>query len=411
MSGGRPRIRRETLDDLAVFGGSPAFPVPVHVGRPNVGDRRYLFGRMVEALDRHWLTNNGPLVREFEKRVAEITEVEHCVAVSNATVGIQLLARALNITGDVLVPAFSFVATAHALSWIGLKPIFCDLDRQTHGLDARALKHALTPRTSGILGVHVWGRPCDIEGLTAFARARGLALIFDAAHAFGCSSGGRAIGGFGAAEVFSFHATKIVNAAEGGAITTNDAELAERLRLMRNFGFTDYDTVGSLGTNGKMSELNAAMGLTSLDAMDEFVAAARRNYLHYTEQLEDVVGVRLINYDERERHNFHYVVIEVLDDASGVKWRDELVAALHAENVLARRYFYPGCHRVEPYCRADGAPATALPATDQVASRVVVLPTGTSVDAGDVETICSIIRAAAKAPEELRERLGSSMAS
>lgn len=396
------RPRRDTLDDLAVFGGTQAFAEPRHVGRPNIGDRARLSGLIEGVLDRKWLTNDGPLVDEFEARVAEIAGVSHCIAVSSATVGLQLVARALGLTGEVIVPSFTFIGTAHAMSWVGLKPVFCEIDEATHTLDPVAVEAAITPATSAILGVHLWGGPCAVDELADIASRHGLKLFFDAAHALGCTYSGRAMGGLGEASVFSFHATKVASAAEGGAITTNDSGLARRLRSMRNFGFAGYDNVTELGTNAKMSELCAAVGICSLESLDEFLEANRRNYECYRRDLEGVAGVRLMPRAAGERHNDHYVVVEVLGDQPR-RHRDDIVTALHAENILARRYFYPGCHRLEPY-RGGGV---KLPRTESVAARVITLPTGTSVSEEDVAVICSVVRVAAGDAGELRRRLES----
>ena len=298
----RPEMR-SSPDELAIFGGAPAFEEPRHVGAPNLGNRERLLERIGAAYDRRWLTNEGPLVKEFERRVADVSGVEHCVAVSSGTTGLQLLARALELTGEVIVPSFTFVATAHALAWLGLKPVFCEVDPDTHTLDPNMLPALVTPRTSAIVGVHLWGRPCEIDELGEFAANRRLALLFDAAHAIGCSYRGRSIGAFGDGSVFSFHATKVVNAAEGGAVTTNNDYLARRLRLLRNYAFVGYDTVIETGTNAKMSELSAAMGLTSLDAFEEFVAVNDRNYRRYRDELRDIPGISLMEYDSGERCN------------------------------------------------------------------------------------------------------------
>src|SRR5207245_563371 len=194
-----------------------------------------------------------------------------------------------------------------ALQWQAIVPVFSDIDPETHNIDPAAVMRLITPRTTGIIGVHVWGRPCDIDGLTAIAQERNLALIFDAAHAFGCSYKGQPIGNFGLAEVFSFHATKFLNSFEGGAVVTNDLGLANRVRLMTNFGFAGYDVVVDVGTNGKMSEAAAAMGLTSLESFEEFIAANRRNYDVYQRALADVPGLRVVEYPEQERCNYQYV--------------------------------------------------------------------------------------------------------
>jgi dTDP-4-amino-4,6-dideoxygalactose transaminase len=393
-----------TIDDLALFGGTPAFAEPVHVGRPNLGDRTRLLERINDILDRRWLTNAGPYVQEFERRVADLVGVKHCIAMCNATVALEIAVRALRMEGEVIVPSFTFIATAHALQWQQITPVFCDVDPATHNLDPRRVEELITPRTSGIIGVHVWGRPCDTDALAEIARRHNLSLLFDAAHAFGCSRGGRAIGGFGDAEVFSFHATKFINTLEGGAVTTNDDELAARIRLMKNFGFAGMDRVIHVGTNGKMSEVSAAMGLTSLESLDDFVAANRANYGFYHEGLRGLPGVSLVAYDEAERCNYQYVVLEVDAMASGVG-REEIIGALWAENILARRYFHPGCHLMEPYRSSFPHAGLHLPETERLTQRVVVLPTGTALERADVAKICEAIRLVVANGERVRGRL------
>jgi dTDP-4-amino-4,6-dideoxygalactose transaminase len=385
------------LEELALLGGTPAFSEPRHVGRPNIGDRAQLHERIGRALDRRWLANDGPLVAEFERRVQELVGAEHCVATASATAGLQLVAGALDLTGEIVMPSFTFVGTAHAFRWLGMTPVFADVDPQTHNLDPAQVERLMSPRTTAIVGVHLWGRPCDVAALEEIAERRGVALIFDAAHSLATTYRGTPVGGCGRAEVFSFHATKVAGAGEGGAVTTDDAELARRVRRMRNFGFTGYDRVVGIGTNAKMPELSAALGLTSLDALDRFVAVNRRNHERYARRLAGLPGVRLVEYPAPESHNYHYVVAEIDDPAL----REELVAVLHAENVLARRYFAPGCHRMEPYA-GDGA---HLPATEALAERVLVLPTGTSISGADIDTICAIISFVVEHAPRLRARM------
>jgi dTDP-4-amino-4,6-dideoxygalactose transaminase len=267
-----------SMQSLAIFGGEPTFAEKLHVGRPNIGDRARLLERFNNILDTRWLSNMGPYEREFEQRLSEMIGTKHCIAMCNATVALEIAIRALGLTGEVLVPSFTFVATAHALQWQQITPVFCDIDLETHCLDPRSVEAMITPRTTGIIGVHLWGHPCKIEELTEITARNNLRLLFDAAHAFGCSHRGRTIGNFGDAEVFSCHATKFFNTFEGGAVTTNDDELAEEIRLMKNFGFAGYDQVVYIGTNGKMSEISAAMGLTSLESLDEFIQINHRNY-------------------------------------------------------------------------------------------------------------------------------------
>jgi dTDP-4-amino-4,6-dideoxygalactose transaminase len=394
----------KSVGDLAVFGGPPAFGEKLHVSRPNIGDRARLLERFNDILDSRWLTNDGHFVREFEQRIADLVGVKHCLAMCNGTVALEIAIRALGLTGEVIVPSFTFIATAHALQWQGITPIFCDIDPGTHSLDPKSVEQAITPRTTGIIGVHVWGQACDIDALTEIAARRGLKLLFDAAHAFACSYKGQMIGSFGDAEVFSFHATKFLNSVEGGAVVTNDDDLAKKIRLMRNFGFTDVDKVSGLGTNGKMNEVSAAMGLTNMESMADFIAINRRNYEQYQKELAGLDGVHLLTYDEREKSNYQYVVVEV-DERKTIVSRDQIMKILHAENVLARRYFYPGCHRMEPYRSFFPHAGMMLPVTEQVVDRVLSLPTGGVIGAEEIAGICSLLRLSVERGDEIRTLL------
>ncbi len=377
--------------DLAILGGPPAFDRPLHVGRPNVGDRAAISAQLEGILDRVWLSNDGPCLREFEERLAAYLGVRHAIVLVNGTVALQVMAKAAGMDREVIMPSFTFVATAHGLAWQGVTPVFCDVDPETHNMDPAEVESLITERTSGILGVHVWGRPCAVGALQDIADRHGIPLAFDAAHAMGASHRGRMIGGFGMAEAFSFHATKFFNTFEGGAITTDDDEFARRCRLMRNFGFAGPDNVVSPGVNGKMTEICAAMGLVNLDSIDRFIAVNERNHRAYEEGLAGIPGVRLATFPRGERCNYQYVVVEVDASHAGLS-RDVLHAALTAENVLARRYFYPGCHMMEPYRSAPGW--RALPRTEALADRVLSLPNGTAVGPEEIATICAIVRRA-----------------
>src|ERR1035441_7704618 len=209
------------LSQLAVFGGPPLFDTPIHVGRPNIGDRDRLLARINEMLDRDWLSNSGPFVQEFERKAAEFLGVRHCIAMWNGTVALEIAIRAAGLRGEVIVPSFTFIATAHALQWQEITPVFCDIDPRTHLIDPAQVERMITPRTTGIIGVHIWGQPCDVESLSQIAGRRGLTLMFDASHAFGGSYYGKMIGGFGAAEVSSFHATKFFNTFQGDALVNS----------------------------------------------------------------------------------------------------------------------------------------------------------------------------------------------
>lgn len=391
---------------LAILGAPPAFTQPLHVGRPNIGNRERFLERTGQMLDRLWLTNHGPLVQEFEKRIADYVGVKHCICVCNATIGLELAIRAVGLRGEVIVPSYTFIATAHALQWQEITPVFGDMDPATHNLDPARIERHITPRTTGILATHVWGRPCPVEALTEIAERRGLKLIFDAAHAFGCSHQGKMIGGFGLAEVFSFHATKFVNSFEGGAIVTNDDALATKIRLMANFGFSGLDNVIHPGTNGKMTEVCAAMGLTNLECIADLVAVNRRNQEAYRAGLEGIPGLRLLHRDPAEQSNYQYVVVEVDTEQAGLS-RDDMIQVLHEENVLARKYFWPGCHRMEPYRSLYPYAGMLLPETERVAAQVIVLPTGNAISEAQTATICGIIQAATEQADQVRAAIAA----
>ncbi|HNS91038.1 MAG TPA: aminotransferase class I/II-fold pyridoxal phosphate-dependent enzyme [Deltaproteobacteria bacterium] len=392
------------ISDLAIFGGQPLFTSTVHVGRPNIGDRQILLERINRILDDRWFSNNGPCVQEFENRIAGFLGVKHCIAMCNGTVALEIAIRALEMKGEVIVPSLTFIATAHALQWQEITPVFCDIESCSCNIDPESVEKMITPRTTGIIGVHLWGRPCDIASLTRLARRHGLKLLFDAAHAFSCTYNGHMIGNFGDAEVLSFHATKFVNTFEGGAVVTNNDDLAKKIRLMKNFGFSGYDNVIYIGTNGKMSEISAAMGLTSLDSLDEFISVNRRNYETYEQRLEDMPGIELIKYDEGQNPNYQYVIVKV-DKEEAPLSRDDIVKTMHAENVLVRRYFYPGCHAMEPYRSYFPHAGLLLPNTETVLSQVLSLPTGTSVGIEDIDRICDMIQFIMHNAREIASRL------
>jgi dTDP-4-amino-4,6-dideoxygalactose transaminase len=391
-------------DGIAVLGAVPAFDDPIAVGYPNLGSRSKFNRHVAEILRTKRYTNNGPLVQEFEMRVADFIGARHCIATCNATVALEIAIRALNFSGEVILPSFTFVATAHALEWQRIKPVFCDIDPFSHNINPEEIENLITPRTSAIIGVHLWGRCCDVEIIEQIAERRGLAVIYDAAHAFGCTYNGKRIGNFGKCEVFSFHATKFINSFEGGAIVTNDDTLAAKLRLMRNFGFSGYDCVEYVGVNGKMAEICAAMGLTSLDAMEEIIDLNVGNLAVYRNELEHLPGVSILEYPENEKNHCQYVVLNIDPQISPLS-RDELIIVLHAENVIARKYFWPGCHRMEPYRSRTEEARAILTNTERVSDCVIVLPNGQGVNRSDIQIICRILKSALQRAGDIKKAI------
>lgn len=382
---------KRTIEDLARFGGRPLFAEALHVGRPNIPDRAVLLNQLEDCLDRRWLTNDGPLVREFEQRIAELIDVRHCIAMSSGTTALEIASRALDLSGEVIVPAFTFVATAHALQWQQITPVFCDIDPETHSIEPAQIESLITPKTTGIIGVHLWGRGCRVSELAAIARRHNLKLMFDASHAFGCSAENRLIGGFGDAEVFSFHATKFVSTLEGGIVTTNSDELAHKMRLMRNFGFETYDSVIHVGVNGKMNEFEAAFGLGCLESMNEFLEVNRANFVDYQATFDNLPGITLKAPPAGERSNYQYILCDIDSDECPLS-RDELLDLLWEENLRVRRYFHPGCHRMEPYLTLDPHAGRRLPHTEQACRRALQFPTGTSIGSSDIVQIGELIQ-------------------
>jgi dTDP-4-amino-4,6-dideoxygalactose transaminase len=360
------------------------------VGRPNMGSRAAFLQRVEKILDSRWFTNNGAMVQEFEARIVELTGAKHAIAMCNATVAMSLVAQALELKGEVIVPSYTFVATAHAFSQVGVTPVFADIDPHTHNIDPSSVAQLVNRNTCAIVGVHLWGRPCEIGALQTLADQCGVPLLLDAAHALGCSWQGRMIGQFGRCEVFSFHATKFVNSFEGGMITTNDDELADKLRLMRNFGFAGLDHVVGPGTNAKMTEVCAAMGLTSLESMHEFVAKNRENHQALKRRLDIRSVWRVLDFDEGQPSNFQYLVVEHTGNRTSQD-RDLTLDALRQQGFMARKYFWPCCHRMPPY-RGDARHVPlSLANTEQVADRVIVLPTGQDIGPAEIGQMADIL--------------------
>jgi dTDP-4-amino-4,6-dideoxygalactose transaminase len=319
---------------------------------------------------------------------------------SNGTLALQLLVRALGLTGEVIVPAYTFIASANALEWEGVRPVFCDVAPGTSNIDPNHCRKLVTKSTSAIMGVHVWGKPCDTKALHEIAASNDIRLIFDSAHAFGCGSNSdRMIGSDGDAEVFSFHATKAFHTGEGGAVTTNNSELAKKLKKLRNFGFVDTDKTGCLGINAKMSEFHAAIGLANFI---NFAANKKKSFsVHssYAEQLKTITDIAILDFDLP--HTYHYVVLLIKPNSP--LSRNQLVELLEAENILARRYFYPGCHRMKPYSDREKLPV--LPETEKLTTSTLVLPAGANFSTEEAVKVCSVLKAAFNDAQNLKQYL------
>jgi dTDP-4-amino-4,6-dideoxygalactose transaminase len=334
---------------------------------------------------------NGAYVRKFEEAAAEYLGVAHCVAVSSCTAGLLLVLKALDLRGEVILPSFTFHATAHAVVWNGLTPVFADCDAKTFCVAPQAVRAHASIRTAAILAVHLFGNPAAVKELEDIAGELQIPLVFDAAHAFGSSIGGKRIGGFGTAEVFSFSPTKLVVAGEGGLIATRDAGLAERLRAARNYGDAGNYDPEILGVNARMSEINAAMALHGLAGLDARIERRNEIRTRYERKLGNVAGLQFQEVSEGGRSTFKDFSV-IVDEKEFGHSRDWLVELLHVENIGARKYFSPPVHRQKLYSAMWDGRALAL--TDMVSDGVVSLPIYSSLTDESVDRVCEVIRRA-----------------
>ena len=367
------------------------------VGKPNIMDRDGFLKDVEEILDTRIFTNLGPFATKLEAEVCSYLKVKHAFAVSNATVGLAMTLRALELEpgGEVIVPAYTFIASAHAVIEAGLTPVFCDCDAISHLITPKEVSVCITERTVAILAVNLWGLPCDVEGLEALAEMNGVALVYDSAHSFGAVAPcGRFLGNFGSAEVFSLHATKLFNSFEGGLITTNDGKLAERLSLIRNFGIGGQDVVAAWGSNYKLSEIHSAFALRQLGRMELLKTTYKDNALCYTELLDEsaIPGLRNWNKDflSHVGCTHSYICLEVQDEYP--LSRDEVISRLREHNIFAKRYFFPGLHKCQPYVKLDRNHDSNLPVTERLCNQVIILPTGTNVNREHVASIVHLLR-------------------
>lgn len=382
-------VFRESAGVPAIFGGRKVFPAGIPLVRPSVPDADQI-AEDVRAILRSGVLTNGPYVRELERRAADYLEVRQCVAVSSCTAGLMLVLRAADLTGDVVVPSFTFAATAHAVAWNGLRPVFGDIDPGTLTLSPASVLRAAGVRASAILATHIYGTPCDVEGLAEVARRNGMRLFFDAAHAFGSRRGGTPVGGFGDAEVFSLTPTKVVVAGEGGIIATNDDVLAERCRIGRDYGNPGNYDCRFVGLNARMSEMHAAVGTASLEGLDERIR--RRNELArlYRESLARVEGIDFPTVEDGDLSTFKDLTILVDGDRYGLDAAG-LAGALAAEGIETRRYYAPPVHAMSAYRYLAGGHGP-LRVTEEAAARVVSLPLWADMSDEDVLAVAEAVR-------------------
>jgi dTDP-4-amino-4,6-dideoxygalactose transaminase len=374
----------------AVLGGAKEFSTAIPVGQlyfPSWDEYVSVFEKIFR---RQYYTNQGPLVSELEERLADYIGVKHAICVTNMTIGLIILAEAMALSGKVILPAFTFVASAQSLQWAGLEPLLCDIDINTHQIDTAKIEALISDEVSAIMGVNLWGGACDIPALDKIASQHNITIYYDSAHAFGVKSGGQCIGLNGEAEVFSFHATKILNATEGGCISTNNDRLAARIRNIRSsYGVREKVSVDRTA-NGRMSEAQAAVALHSLSDLDFVISRNRKLYSIYQEKITKIPGITLYRPANVDKTNYQYVVCMVDKNKYGLD-RDQLLNCLRHENVFARRYFFPGLQKTPPLINKNHEPVSAFPNTDKICYEIIQLPIGALVDSEKVERICGLI--------------------
>lgn len=376
---------------LALFGGTPAFTRPVSIGQRNFAKWDRFEQAFRGIFSRRYYTNHGPLAQELEERLAGFFGVKHALCMTNATIGLMIAAKALGLTGKVLVPAFGFIGTVQSLTWAGLEPVFCDIDPMTHLITPLSVEQSVDPEVSAILGVHLWGNICHPVELEQVADENGLRLYFDAAHAFGCSYNGVTAGQFGDLEVFSFHSDNMLNSLEGGCICTNDDTLAELIRNIRSsYGIRKPMTV-SLTGNGRMSEAQAALALISLEDFPRNRKANQERFELYKSRLSVIDGIQLVCQEPETRSNYQQIVVEIDEVSFGLS-RNVVFRILEAENVGHPLYPAGSIHCNEPYRTLYPELKDAFPQTDRVSARFIQLPTGQHVSGEDVQTLCDIFK-------------------
>lgn len=340
--------------------------------------------------DRKWLTNNGHYHKELEKALCEYLKVPYISLFTNGTLPLMCALQALRITGEVITTPYSFVATTHSLWWNGIKPVFVDIDPVTGNIDPDKIEAAITPRTTAIMPVHVYGNPCDTQRIQEIADKYGLKVIYDAAHAFGVEVNGESVLNAGDMSTLSFHATKVYNTIEGGALICHDEQTKKRIDYLKNFGFAGETTVIAPGINGKMDEVRAAYGLLNLKQVDAAIEARHQIAVRYREALRDVKGICVMEDIPGVRHNYAYFPIFIDAEEYGMT-RDELYFKMKEQDVLGRRYFYPLISEFSTYRGLESARPENLPVSHRIANSVICLPMYAGLSANDVDQILDVI--------------------
>ena len=369
---------------------------PVYVMRPTLPALDQYMEHLRGIWERGWLTNDGVLHQELERRLGEYLGVEHLSLFCNGTIALLVALNALRInSGEVITTPFTFPATAHVLYWNGIRPVFCDIDETSFNLDPNRIEHLIGPDTKAILAVHVYGTPCDVEGIQAIADRHGLHVIYDAAHAFGVKHRGRPILEHGDLSMLSFHATKLFTTIEGGALISRTDAQRQRINFLKNFGIAGEEEVIGPGINGKMNEFQAAFGLLHLRMVDEEIARRKAVAAIYRTRLVKVPGLRLLAEPAGTEPNYGYFPV-LVESPYGMS-RDDLFGALRSCNIICRKYFYPLVSQASCYAALPSAEPARLPVAEEVARKVLCLPIYGTLETRTVHRICDVLEACGQA--------------
>lgn len=366
------------------------FDEQIYVTRPALPDRKAVYRKIDEIWDSQWLTNIGRQHRLFESTVQEYLEVPNVSLFCNGTMALQLACQALRLSGEVITTPFTFAATPHVLYWNRIAPVFCDIDPHTFNLNPECIESLITPSTTAILPVHVFGYPCNIQAIQKIADRYGLRIIYDAAHSFGVEVNGEKIGNFGDISMFSFHATKIFHTFEGGALTFKDESLRERLEFAKNFGFKGEENIVVPGINAKMSEFQAAIGLLMLELVDQEIEKRKQLTMVYRERLKNIPGIKFKNNMLNVKHNYYNFVITIDKNEFGFS-RDDLYENFKQYNIFTRKYFYPLCSQFQCYRQYPSSSPQNLPVAERITQEILSLPLFGTLKEEDIHRICDIV--------------------
>ena len=366
------------------------FEKPIYVTRPALPDRKEVYQKIDEIWDSQWLTNVGDQHRRYEAELKKYLCVPNISLFCNGTLALQLACQALRLSGEVITTPFTFAATPHVLYWNRINPVFCDIDPYTFNLDPERIESLITPNTTAILPVHVFGYPCDTKRIREIADRYGLRVIYDAAHSFGVEVDGEKIGNFGDISMFSFHATKIYHTLEGGALTFKDESLRERLEFAKNFGFKSEENIVVPGINAKMNEFQAAIGLLMLGLIEDEIEKRKHLTMVYRDRLCEIPGINFRTDMPGVKHNYYNFAITVDRNRFGAS-RDDLNNNLKDYNIFTRKYFYPLCSQFQCYKQYPSSSPDNLPVAEKTTKKVLSLPLYGKLKEGDIHKICDVI--------------------